>query len=91
MKHWADHKKCSNQQITCPLCRCDWGVMAIHNINDDKKESKIKNKSNSMIHYGFQCASCKFNNISGERYRCISCNNYNLCRKCYSINMHSEH
>jgi len=25
MKHWAEHKKCGNEAVVCPLCRQDWG------------------------------------------------------------------
>jgi len=50
MKHWADHKKVSNAVVSCPYCRVDWGQLATHNIREDKKECKGKNRS--ITHVG---------------------------------------
>lgn len=65
MKMWAEHKKCGNAAVVCPLCRSDWGNYALGSIADDKKQSTKKNKS--ITHLGYKCNSCKTSNIAGER------------------------
>ena len=36
----------------------------------------------SKIHYGVKCSSCQMYPITGIRYKCIQCNNFNFCEKC---------
>lgn len=50
MKHWAEHKKCGNEKVVCPMCRQDWGNYALGAISEDKRQSSKKNKS--ITHLG---------------------------------------
>lgn len=71
MKHWADHKSCNNEKVSCPYCRQEW--CSLTQVTVEAKESNYKFKSST--HIGFRCNACKINNIVGERYRCITCGN----------------
>jgi len=41
-------------------------------------------------HYGVSCDSCGQGSISGIRYKCGNCPNYDLCSQCYDKNV-KEH
>ena len=49
------------------------------------------------IHYGVSCDLCRKINFSGRRYKCLICNDFDLCAICYdtrsnvSIQAHSNH
>eukprot|EP00347_Sterkiella_histriomuscorum_P003657 403363451 len=42
---WVKHKLSNNQQITCPLCRTDWG----QNVLEELKEETKKNKEQAKV------------------------------------------
>ncbi|XP_013194739.2 sequestosome-1 isoform X2 [Amyelois transitella] len=46
--------------------------------------------SNNMVHYGVTCDGCE-NEVVGFRYKCISCDDYDLCAACESNGLHREH
>lgn len=57
--------------------------------------SKLENNNRrcyEIIHTGVYCDNCKKNNITGIRYKCCYCQNYDLCNKCinYSEQIHPE-
>ncbi|UJR08350.1 hypothetical protein I4U23_012621 [Adineta vaga] len=41
-------------------------------------------------HIGVSCDSCLKTNFSGRRYKCLSCDNYDLCGLCYDNNLESQ-
>ena len=45
------------------------------------------------IHYGISCDLCRKINISGCRYKCLICNDFDLCSICYEkkSRIHSVH
>ncbi|CAF1416796.1 unnamed protein product [Adineta steineri] len=45
---------------------------------------------NREQHAGVECDGCK-GSIVGFRYKCVVCPNYDLCDKCSSAGIHSEH
>ena len=47
----------------------------LSNKTNDKKYFNIK-------HQNIKCNNCGMNNIIGVRYKCIHCENYNLCQNC---------
>ena len=53
-------------------------------LKNEKKltESEICN----TVHTNIRCEHCFSNPIIGYRYKCNSCNNYNLCKQCYDKN-----
>ena len=40
----------------------------------------------NTVHTNIRCEHCFSNPIIGYRYKCNSCNNYNLCKQCYDKN-----
>ena len=57
--------------------------------------SKLENNNRrcyEIIHTGVFCDNCKKNNITGIRYKCCYCQNYDLCDRCinYSEQIHPE-
>ncbi|CAF0985261.1 unnamed protein product [Rotaria sp. Silwood1] len=46
--------------------------------------------TNKESHTGVECDNCK-GPIIGVRYKCAVCPNYDLCEKCSSSDIHSEH
>ena len=58
-------------------------------IKSPLNESLIKKpKQNEIIHRGIECSFCNKKDIKGIRYKCINCENYNLCSKCESLKSH---
>ncbi|CAF1317538.1 unnamed protein product [Adineta ricciae] len=41
-------------------------------------------------HAGVSCDSCAKTNFSGRRYKCLSCDNYDLCGACYDTDSESH-
>lgn len=37
-----------------------------------------------VVHEGYSCDLCGVKPITGHRYRCIQCHNFDLCAACYS-------
>ena len=48
--------------------------------------SKIEESSCNLEHKGIQCKKCFKEPIIGIRYKCLQCDNYNLCQKCEEEN-----
>ena len=44
--------------------------------------------SQTIIHKGINCSNCKATDIKGNRYKCTTCSNYNLCEICEGLNIH---
>lgn len=56
-------------------------------------EKSCKNKiplAKGEVHHGIYCNKCGMNPIVGVRHICLTCENYNLCWKCFG-NDHNEH
>lgn len=69
MKLYAQFKVSSaHTKILCPLCREDWGPMAIHVINEDCKGKASLRKSCATA----SCSACTFQ-IRGSFFRCVEC------------------
>ena len=53
---------------------------------EQKKEDETKLKAappKPVVHLYIQCDECKKNNITGIRYKCKECKNFDLCEECY--------
>ena len=53
---------------------------------------KYKEATKHIVHLGVFCDNCKKNNITGIRYRCLTCNNYDICEDCerYLSHLHDN-
>jgi E3 ubiquitin-protein ligase ZSWIM2 len=96
---YAQHKVSSRDKISCPLCRVDWGSMAIYELKQadkDFKSGKTKmagggcGTAGSTTHKG-TCAVCQCSPIPGPRHRCVQCVKYDLCAPCFGRGLHSHH
>ena len=45
---------------------------------------------NELIHDDIKCNQCNEENIKGIRYKCLQCQNFNLCSKCEANNEHDS-
>ncbi|CAF1227894.1 unnamed protein product [Rotaria sordida] len=61
-------------------------IFVTNNQSINQQESTI----NKECHNGVECDNCK-GSIIGFRYKCVICPNYDLCEKCSSSGIHSEH
>lgn len=48
-------------------------------------------KVKSTFHSGITCDVCGQVNITGKRYKCLVCHNFDICEKCESNDRHSDH
>eukprot|EP00878_Enallax_costatus_P022781 GHUV01024191.1.p1 GENE.GHUV01024191.1~~GHUV01024191.1.p1 ORF type:complete len:663 (+),score=225.98 GHUV01024191.1:233-2221(+) len=92
MRVWNDHQtKTLHQDITCPLCRCPWGVFDWRPPPTPAASSSHKASFGKPHHRGVKCVACQQSPIEGARYRCLSCAHYNLCSDCFSSGQHLQH
>ncbi|TMW57047.1 hypothetical protein Poli38472_002972 [Pythium oligandrum] len=87
MKVFGESRKQSKENIICPLCRHDWGDLALTAL---KKEIDVANRAPN-VHKGVGCKKCQTKPIRNERYRCVQCKNTDLCDRCFKMNAHINH
>ena len=56
-----------------------------------QQQQQHKQQQQQVKHIGITCSNCKQPNIVGIRYKCIKCNNYNLCETCENLCIHDIH
>ena len=87
LRVWAQHKRSTGEDNTCPLCRCKW--------RDKPKVSfaaaAAARFTSSGCHPRTKCMVCKTAPIAGVRYRCVTCVDYDLCSSCFAGPRHREH
>jgi len=75
----------------CEQCQKN-GIHSQHSFS--KIEQPINyfgNSSTQVTHRGIQCDSCKTFPIRGLRYKCETCQDYDLCDQCKQDGIHKEH
>ena len=87
MKVWAEHRTSLGENVTCPLCRKDWGPLALHEL---KRQSDVRRRT-SDTHRGVACKGCRTLPIHGTHFRCVICRSYDLCALCFNAGTHSHH
>lgn len=53
-------------------------------------QDKPGNKGGKGLHVGVVCDGCE-GSIYGTRFQCLVCPDYDLCEKCKTTGLHSEH
>jgi sequestosome 1 len=59
-------------------------------IPQQQQQTQQDNTTNKERHVGVTCDGCS-GPVIGFRYKCFVCPNYDLCEKCSSAGIHSEH
>ena len=79
-KHSHPMIKISTPELELPYSQCTL-----------KEEFKMDENDNSVIiHKGITCDGCGYVNITGNRYKCAVCHNFDFCEQCLEKNA-SEH
>jgi hypothetical protein len=65
-------------------------------ISEEKKEYSNQKPSKEApkgtnVFFGVQCDGCGQKPIFGVRYKCLSCENYDLCEECEAKGLHAHH
>jgi hypothetical protein len=63
----------------------------ISNLHQPIQQQQQHKQQQEVKHIGITCSNCKQPNIVGIRYKCIKCNNYNLCETCENLCIHDIH
>ena len=82
MKMWADNRIASGDEVTCPMCRTAWGVPDW--LGSNSVRTRRERFDGLAVHHGIQCRGCSTINFAGTRYKCMICNNYDLCSECFT-------
>lgn len=86
-KHHHRHEHpCQSDTSGIPTCE-DSGVTS----NSDAATNMSANEGNvsttvNPVHFSVTCDHCGANPIAGTRWKCVVCNNYDLCSACEEIN-----
>jgi len=58
---------------------------------DNNKNAKNGSISPSQVHPGVVCDACEREPIVGNRYKCVVCDDYDLCGSCEAAGIHPGH
>ena len=53
-----------------------------------KKKSSRKTSKIDVVHIGVRCNNCERQNFKGRRYKCLVCDDFDLCEKCEDKTAH---
>jgi len=62
----------------------------IADINKRMEGTRIT-EENLAVHKTVICDGCEMNPLKGDRFKCVTCPNYDLCSYCNATGMHSHH
>ncbi|VEL21257.1 unnamed protein product [Protopolystoma xenopodis] len=49
------------------------------------------NASGDNRHFGIVCDGCNKHDFAGDRFKCLDCQNFDLCLACFSSGIHKDH
>merc|ERR1711970_1378225 len=61
------------------------------NIEENTKKGKSDASQESQTHHGVNCDACEKQPIEGYRYKCVVCDDYDLCGSCEAAGRHPGH
>lgn len=67
--------------------------MASHSGKSTKKKSSRHSHRSTYLSscsLGVSCDACMISNFPGRRYKCLLCDNYDLCGNCYDSQSESQ-
>jgi len=57
----------------------------------NQAQSEEKEREEAVVHHGVTCDGCEMANITGPRYKCVQCDDYDLCGGCEAAGRHPGH
>lgn len=75
------------------MCRCDWGKRVLEQLTVEEAEWKGNQRKEELSTKAMQfaCKGCGLENIPGSVYKCLFCEDFQLCVGCFSANKHVKH
>jgi hypothetical protein len=62
-----------------------------HGVTTDPSSSEVCAVCASPWNGGYKCDGCNREDVSGPRYACTVCNDFDICQSCNDANEHSHH
>uniref|UniRef100_A0A1B0B0K9 ZZ-type domain-containing protein n=1 Tax=Glossina palpalis gambiensis TaxID=67801 RepID=A0A1B0B0K9_9MUSC len=62
-----------------------------NNVEGTDVVNMVGDPAEFVIHHRVECDNCLMSPIMGFRYKCIECENYDLCQHCEVKHVHAEH
>lgn len=93
MRVWADHQASLGKELSCPLCRNDWGDFTWKpTFRPPAVHARVpRHERDPASHYGVVCGGCRESPLTGPRHRCVVCASFNLCSSCFARGAHPQH
>lgn len=88
--------------LSCPMCRATWGEIGLPERDAHPRQTAAQRREQRLRelaededtphHVGASCSACRATPIVGMRFRCVVCEGYGLCSRCYAHTAtHDQH